>query len=53
VVGELLTSDYEATIKFVISKAEDIQEDSLSYTNNFLAEYNSKMFVEVQEPFKR
>jgi len=48
-----LTPDYEATIKFVMSKAEDIQDDSLNYTNKFLTEYNNQMFVEVQEPFKR
>ena len=32
VVGELLTPDYESSISFVLSKAEELQEDSLVHT---------------------
>ena len=47
VVGDLLTPDYEATINFLLTKSEEIQGDSVSYTNQFLADYNNQMFTQV------
>jgi hypothetical protein len=53
IVGDLLTPDYESSILFVLSKAEEIQDDSLNYAHKFLADYNNKIFLEVHEPFKK
>lgn len=49
----MLTPDYESTIQFLVSKSAEIQEDSIAHTENFISEYNNKMFVEVQEPLKK
>lgn len=36
VISNILTPDYESTLLFVFSKAEEIEEDSIHYSKSFL-----------------